>query len=117
MDGLGQKTWSDGRVYRGAWKADSVSGKGAWSSRPIFSFFFFFFKFHIQCSDQPCGHAPTHSNSPGTMVWPSGETYVGYFVDGLFHGKGQRTWPNGDCYSGEYEEGKEHGDVCGPGFG
>ena len=51
------------------------------------------------------------SFSIGTMVWPSGETYVGYFVDGLFHGRGQRTWPNGDCYSGEYEEGKEHGEV------
>jgi hypothetical protein len=38
----------------------------------------------------------------GKIVYPSGKTYEGDFMDGTKHGKGLMTWRNGNRYDGSW---------------
>ena len=64
------------------------------------------------------GELITKSNSSGeqirhgygTMIYDSGNTYTGYFVDNKFHGNnGTYHWHDGDEQQGGWYEGKRHG--------
>jgi hypothetical protein len=39
----------------------------------------------------------------------SGDTYVGYFLNGERHGHGKTTYKNGNAYDGEWRDGKREG--------
>ena len=45
----------------------------------------------------------------GTNIWPDGAKYVGQFKDGKMHGEGTLTEANGDKYVGQYKDGNRHG--------
>jgi hypothetical protein len=49
----------------------------------------------------------------GTFTWASGEwegdKYVGEYKDGFWHGQGTYTWAKGDKYVGEHKDGKKEG--------
>ncbi len=45
----------------------------------------------------------------GTVVYPSGEKYEGYFKDGCRNGKGRQIWVDGSWYNGEYFNGEREG--------
>ena len=42
----------------------------------------------------------------GTLTFPSGSEYVGYFKDSKFHGQGTMTYSDGRKYVGDYKDGK-----------
>ena len=48
-------------------------------------------------------------NGYGTYAYPSGDTYVGEYRDGKYHGQGTETWANEDTYVGEFRDSKYHG--------
>jgi hypothetical protein len=48
-------------------------------------------------------------NGKGTYKWPSGDKYVGEWVDSKFEGQGTYTFSNGDKYVGEWIEGERNG--------
>ena len=41
------------------------------------------------------------SNCSGEHIAPTGEKYVGDFLNGERHGQGSYTWPSGDRYVGD----------------
>jgi hypothetical protein len=43
------------------------------------------------------------------MFKANGRRYVGEFIEGRRHGKGQMTFPNGDKYTGDWVDGKRTG--------
>jgi hypothetical protein len=46
----------------------------------------------------------------GILVYPNGDLYKGYFIDGLCHGPGTLTREDGAVkYDGEWKNGKFHG--------
>ena len=45
----------------------------------------------------------------GKLKWPAGDVYEGDFVNGIFHGKGRLTWANGESYEGDFVNGKMEG--------
>ena len=45
----------------------------------------------------------------GKLKWPSGDVYVGYFVNGKRHGRGKRTNADGSFFEGDYEEDQPSG--------
>ena len=48
-------------------------------------------------------------NGRGKMVYASGDTYEGDFVNDKKEGKGTYTYKNGDYYTGEYKNDKQNG--------
>ena len=52
----------------------------------------------------------TVDNGKGSIVWASGNYYVGEIKDGLVHGEGTWTYANGGKYVGQYKDGKKHGE-------
>ena len=48
-------------------------------------------------------------NGQGTCTWPSGDKYVGEFVNENRTGQGTYTWADGDKYVGEFKDGKKNG--------
>lgn len=45
----------------------------------------------------------------GKMVYPTGQTYVGTFVNGKRNGKGKTVYPDGKLYEGTWQDDFEHG--------
>lgn len=45
----------------------------------------------------------------GVYVWPTGDSYEGYWKDGKMHCKGTFRWDNGDVYDGDWLDGKMTG--------
>ena len=53
----------------------------------------------------------------GTIIWPDGKAFVGYFRKGLYHGRGKLSCPHTsendgkllEVYEGQFEEGMYHG--------
>ena len=43
------------------------------------------------------------------MRTASGDVYEGYWLNGLYSGKGRLAYANGDVYVGQMTEGKRHG--------
>ncbi|MDD5603817.1 MAG: trypsin-like peptidase domain-containing protein [Eubacteriales bacterium] len=41
-----------------------------------------------------------------SYYWPDGDSYTGYWHNGLMHGQGTYIWSNGDRYTGDWYEGK-----------
>lgn len=48
-------------------------------------------------------------NGKGTYKWPSGDKYIGEWVDSKFEGQGTYTFSNGDKYVGDWIEGEQNG--------
>ncbi len=57
----------------------------------------------------PASSESPWSNCAGEHIAPSGEKYVGEFLNGERHGQGSYTWPGGDRYVGEFRNQKFHG--------
>ena len=49
----------------------------------------------------------TYPHGPNSEA--AGETYVGEWKDGGYHGQGTYTWAKGDKYVGEWKDHEEHG--------
>ena len=49
------------------------------------------------------------SNETGKEIRANGETYVGHFKFGDFHGKGKKIYVNGTVYEGDWKHGQMHG--------
>ena len=65
--------------YNGEWKDDNIHGKGT-----IVNYF------------RDYGFTGQFENNDmiyGTMTWPDGTVYVGYFENNEVHGVGTMTWP------------------------
>ena len=45
----------------------------------------------------------------GTIIYPRGEKYQGYFKNGQRNGKGRQIWMDGSSYQGVYMDGARHG--------
>ena len=43
------------------------------------------------------------------MFYHNGDKYDGYWLDGIYHGKGKHVYANGDSFQGEYKNGKRFG--------
>jgi hypothetical protein len=57
----------------------------------------------------PCPTGVFH-NCFGTYTYANGDTYVGEFKDGNYHGQGTKTWTSfGSKYVGEFKDNKQHG--------
>ena len=56
-----------------------------------------------------------HYDGKGLATYPTGDTYDGYFKDGIRHGKGTYTYSTKggeevkDTYVGDWEDNKKHG--------
>ena len=51
----------------------------------------------------------TVENGKGSVVWASGEYYVGELKGGVKHGEGTMTWADGTKYAGQWKDDKKHG--------
>ena len=73
--------------------------------------------FLVSCSTQVQNSKPTKTgcvsgdcqNGSGSMIFPTGEKYVGDFKEGNFHGKGNLVFPEGERYEGDFIENNFHG--------
>jgi hypothetical protein len=84
--------------YKGEWHDDNIHGIGV--IRNYFTNFSFSGKF--ENNRMVCG----------TMTWPNGTVYKGYFDDdNQMNGIGMIKWPNNFKYEGMFENGK----LTGPG--
>ena len=50
-----------------------------------------------------------NQNGNIALKLPSGESYEGSVVNGVYHGYGKFTYIDGTVYTGRWREGKEHG--------
>ncbi len=41
-------------------------------------------------------------NGLGMFIWNTGESYVGYFLNGVRTGRGTFRWPDGKVYEGDF---------------
>jgi len=61
----------------------------------------------------PCPTSGFRHNCFGSYTTPSGNKYVGEFLDNRFHGQGTLTSPDGRKYVGEFKDGNMHGQGTG----
>tara|TARA_B110000902_G_C13763391_1_gene381454 strand:- start:81 stop:476 length:396 start_codon:yes stop_codon:yes gene_type:complete len=62
----------------------------------------------FSCGDDNCVSGDCE-NGQGTMIFSSGNKYVGEYKDGYYNGQGTLTWADGDKYVGEWKDGKRNG--------
>lgn len=62
-----------------------------------------------QSSLPPCPWTEARDNCFGEASSSSGETYIGEFKGGRYHGQGTVTWINGQKYVGEFKYGQYNG--------
>ncbi|XP_076177105.1 uncharacterized protein LOC143151642 [Ptiloglossa arizonensis] len=82
--GIGTVVWTNGNVYRGEWKCGAMNGYGSYVWEGFFN---------------------------KTFTWPQEASYVGYWRNGMRHGKGQLKLNSvgGAEYSGNWKDDKKHG--------
>lgn len=109
--GEGTFYWStDGNKYVGEWFGDAYTGMGSmkhiygvktgeWINNQ-------FYEAHANTSVCKSGNC---INGNGTLVFPSGSSYAGGFVDGNFSGYGIMNYNNGNTYEGSWFKGAFHG--------
>jgi hypothetical protein len=94
----GQGTYIDYSAhveYTGEWLNDNIHGVGTITN--YFEDYSFTGKFE------------NNTMIYGTMTWPNGTVYIGYFENNEIHGLGTIKWPNNSKYEGMFENGKIHG--------
>lgn len=104
-NGKGTKTWKDGGIERGTWENGELIGQG----------YQFFGTTSDYAGDSYAGEFLNRYHGFGKYVDVSQDaTYIGYFKNGQYDGKGRVSfgqnseYPN-RYYDGEWKNGKRHG--------
>jgi hypothetical protein len=93
--GEGRMKWANGEVYVGHWKKGKRSGHGKMRYEdPNFIYI---------------GEWLDDAIHRGTMKYPDGSKYVGYFKNDAMYGLGTMTWSNGTIYTGEWRDNQRNG--------
>ncbi len=114
-DGTGTYTYATGEKYTGEWKNDQFDGQGTYYNADGTSKTGMWHnnEFQGERSDGTVNTSGCVSgncdNGFGTYVFPDGEKYVGYWVDGKRNGQGTNTFANGAVYTGEWRDDLKHG--------
>ena len=85
--GKGKMSYENGNSYDGEWESDNFHGNGT----------------YLNDTDSYEGQWVNGGLRKGTLVWCSGEEYVGECWCGVPHGKGCYSFRNGDEYTGEWD--------------
>ena len=94
----GQGTYVDYSAhveYKGEWENDQIHGTGTVTN------YFTDLSF--------TGTFNQNEMVFGTMTWPNGAVYKGYFEKNELHGLGKLRWPDGSNYVGMFENGRIRG--------
>ena len=100
--GPGALTFPNGRVLRGVWNDVKAVGYQNYeeftaappqAQQPVLA----------GCIQGDC------VNGQGTLMWPTGQKYVGQFKDGKRHGQGTNSMPDGRKYVGEFRDDQPNG--------
>ena len=93
--GEGRMKWANGEVYVGHWKKGKRHGHGKMRYEdPNFIYI---------------GEWLDDAIHRGTMKYPDGSKYVGYFKNDAMYGLGTMTWPKGTTYTGEWRNNERNG--------
>lgn len=87
---VGTRTWSDGRMYVGAWKDGLIDGQGTLT---------------LKNGDKYVGWLKDgFADGQGTYTKPDGAKYVGEFKKNRFDGQGKATSADGERYVGQFKD-------------
>ena len=98
--GEGTLVFSDGSSYTGTWSNGQKNGLGKWTSKEGIVLHEGSF-----VDDQPSLVGEYY----GQHISEDGSVYLGHWLDGREHGKGERRTKDGDIYMGDWSEGRPHG--------
>lgn len=116
-NGQGTFTWSDGVTYAGAWVSDKLAGAGTLTSgTTVYDGIFADNKFsngNITVTSELGTYKLTVENGELTkninIIFASGTTYSGEYLDTVISGTGTMTFPSVGKYVGAFSNGKREG--------
>jgi hypothetical protein len=94
--GKGRMKWTNGEAYFGEWKRGKRHGHGKMQYEDPGLIFI--------------GRWINDDMHEGTMKFPEGITYTGFFKDGSMYGLGTMIWPNGNTHTGEFRNDERNGE-------
>jgi S1-C subfamily serine protease len=98
--GNGIKVYQNGDVFKGSFKNGRPDGYGSyyWGSENSKLFGHFYLGTLTPSVDSSI-------TGTGTYFYPSGDVYIGEFINGLENGVGEYHWHDGDSYYGDFKKG------------
>jgi hypothetical protein len=116
--GKGNLYFSDGRVYRGDWRAGFKEGMGVliYPNQDKYTGDFIDNKFHGRgIMNYANGNrydgqwVNGQQSGRGTFAFANGDRYEGRFAAGQFHGRGAMYYSDGSVYEGQWVDNSRHG--------
>jgi hypothetical protein len=93
--GEGRMKWVNGDIYIGHWKKGKRHGHGKIKYEDVNIVYI--------------GEWLNDAMHQGTIKYPDGSKYVGYFKNDAMYGLGTMTWPKGATYTGEWRDNQRNG--------
>merc|ERR1712130_871917 len=97
-EGQGIMTYTNGKVYKGAWKRDLYHGQGTLTYQSGL----------IECYNGEWVQQKRHGS--GMLRFFNGDMYDGHFKDNRFHGTGVYTFGNGNSIKCKWSRGNVSGE-------
>lgn len=115
IEGQGILTEKTGDYYSGTWKNEKRNGYGRQYNKSLNKWFEGTWKDNALV-DSAAAVSTTNKcvsgdckNGYGKIIYSTGNTYEGNFVNVLANGKGKATYANGSIYEGDFVNGKPEG--------
>lgn len=117
MDGTGKYTFNTGEVLNGTFVGNSFASGSYTTTTEAGHYIFTLEKgkpvaLEMKLENGLCydgGFSDSNLNGRGTLTYPSGDEYVGDFVNGVRSGEGTYTWKNGAYYTGAWSDDQMNG--------